>query len=63
MNLVENLIDEVRWRYKIGAIQTIDEETVTEVAESIYPNFDTDSKDFITETTLDKVVFETLMRI
>ena len=63
MDMIENLIDEVRWRYKIGSIDTIDRETVTQVAESIYPNFDSGSKDFITDISLDDLVFQALMRV
>ena len=64
MNLIQNLVDEVKWRYLIGKIDKINAETVTEVAEEIYPYFgDNTSNDFITDIDLDGLVFEALMRL
>lgn len=59
MDLVENLVDEVKWRYKIGSINKIDAETVINIAEDIYPNYN----DATASISFDGLIFETLMRI
>ena len=64
MDLVQNLVDEVRWRYISGQISKIDADVVEQVAESIYPHFtDPDCGEFVTDLELDDLVFEVLMRI
>jgi len=63
MNLVQNLVDEVKWRYKIGSIDKINAEAVTEVAEEIYPNLGIHNSDFTSNLDLGGLVFEALMKI
>ena len=63
MDLIENLVNEVKWRYTIGSIDEINKETVTEIAEEIYPNLGTIDSPFLSDMELGKVVFEALMRI
>lgn len=62
MDLVQNLVDEVKWRYKIGSIGHINAETVSEIAEEIYPNFGLQG-DFGSPITFDRLIFETMMRV
>ena len=59
MDLVQNLVDEVRWRYKIGSISEINVDTVSEIAEDIYPNYD----DTTASISFGGLIFETLMRV
>ena len=40
MNLVENLVDEIAWRYKVGKIDSINAETIISTTEDIYPHLD-----------------------
>ena len=42
MNIVQNLADEVKWRYMTGSINKITPDTVIDVAKDIYPNSDCD---------------------
>ena len=64
MDIVQNLVDEVRWRYAIGEINGFDFDTVERVAESIYPRFtDPDYSDFVTVHALDELVGEALKRL
>lgn len=61
MDLVQNLVDEVRWRRIIGDITKIDFDVVERVAENIYPHFtDPDCKNFASDTELDDLVIEAL---
>lgn len=64
MDLVQNLVDEVRWRYISGQIFDIDADTIERVAESIYPHFtDPDYHDFMNPYALDDLVDEALKRL
>ena len=64
MDIVQNLVDEVRWRRIIGDITKIDFDVVEQVAENIYPYFtDPDCKNFGTKTELDDLVTEALRRL
>ncbi len=62
MDLVSNLVDEVKWRYKIGSIGHINAENVSEIAEEIYPIFG-EKGDFNSPITFDRLIFETMMRL
>lgn len=60
MNLVQNLVDEVKWRYTIGKIDKIDAEAVAEVMDEVYPN---ESTEFCTQNKGEDLIFQVLMRI
>ena len=63
MNLVQNLVDEVKWRYKIGTIESINAETVEEIAEDIYPNYGTPKSEFTSNLEFGDLIFEAMMRL
>lgn len=54
MDILQNLIDEVAWRYKIGTIDKINADTVSDVIEEIYPRIDPNEAEGL--------IFEALMR-
>lgn len=56
MNLVQNLVDEVRWQYLTGEINKINPTTVVEIAEKIYPNHPQDD-------TFNQLIFDAIMRL
>lgn len=47
MDMVKTIVEEVRWRNKIGTLKRINIASVTEVAEELYPDVDWDSSDLI----------------
>jgi len=63
MNMIQNLVDEVKWRYMVGSIDAIDAETVTEVAEELYPNLGRNNSILTSNLDLEGLVFEALVRI
>ncbi len=45
--IVNDLINQVDWWYKIGRISIIDHEAVLEALDELYPNFRGDSSDIV----------------
>ena len=45
--IVNDLISQVDWWYKIGRISIIDHEAVLEALDELYPNFRGDSSDIV----------------
>ena len=60
MDLVQNLVDEVKWRYLIGKIDKIDAESVAEAMDEVYPN---EATEFCTQNKGEDLIFQVLMRI
>ena len=45
--MINNLIEQVDWWYKIGKISIVDHEAVEEALDELYPNYRGDSSDIV----------------
>lgn len=45
--MINELIDQVEWWYKIGRISIIDHEAVLEALDELYPNYKGDCSDIV----------------